>query len=199
MKIFSDSCWFSISIFTTSHCPSFISRTLVPCSTHHTHTRIYTPVVLQVRQHSYLQYWTCSTVFEDVLCLTILWSTLLSRASAHGCSQLKRQKLRVGGYTEKVLESFNYPHARAHPRCEVNCQDVPHRRFMLRRGQPDSGESCIMLQSWPTHSLIAKFPQRSVVVCSTQISCCRERTLQTRLQTGVCEPLTADDVASKAQ
>ena len=50
---------------------------------------------------------------------------------------------------------------------------------LLCRGQPDSGESCIMLQScivlqsWPTHSLIAKFPQHSVVACSTQISYCR--------------------------
>ena len=43
----------------------------VPCSTHTTQTRIYTPVVLQVRQHPYLQYWTGSTVFENVLHLTI--------------------------------------------------------------------------------------------------------------------------------
>ena len=59
----------------------------------------------------------------------------------------KHQKLRVGGYTEKVLECFNYPRARAHPGCKVNCQGVPHRRFVLRQGQPDSGESCIVLQS----------------------------------------------------
>ena len=44
---------------------------------------------------------------------------------------------------------------------------------LLCWGQPDSGESCIMLQSWPTHSFIAKFPQHSVVACSTQISYCR--------------------------
>ena len=35
--------------------------------------------------------------------------TILSRASAHGHSQLKRQNLGVGGYTEKVLKWFNYP------------------------------------------------------------------------------------------
>ena len=29
---------------------------------------------------------------------------------------------------------------------------------MLRQGQPDSGESCIMLQSGLTRSLLAKFP-----------------------------------------
>ena len=31
--------------------------------------------------------------------------------------------------------------------------------------------SCIVLQSWPTRSLVAKFPQHSVVTCSTQILC----------------------------
>ena len=85
------------------------------------------------------------------------------------------------------------------PGCEVNCQGVQHRRFVLCRGQPDSGESCIMLQSWLTCSLVAKFLQRSVVTCSTQISCCRERTLRTRPRTSVCQPLMPDVVASKAQ
>ena len=33
--------------------------------------------------------------------------TVLSQASVHGRSQLKCQTLRVGGYTEKVLEWFN--------------------------------------------------------------------------------------------
>ena len=42
-------------------------------------------------------------------------STVLSQASAHGHSQLKRQNLGVGGYTEKVLKWFNYPRERAHP------------------------------------------------------------------------------------
>ena len=32
---------------------------------------------------------------------------------------------------------------------------------VLRRGQPDSGESCIVLQRGPTCSLVAKFPKRS--------------------------------------
>ena len=52
--------------------------------------------------------------------------TVLSRASAHGRSQLKHQKLGVGVYTEEVLEWFNCPHASAHPGCEVSCQDVPN-------------------------------------------------------------------------
>ena len=47
--------------------------------------------------------------------------TVLSRASAHGHSQLKHQKLRVGGYTQVVLEWFNYPRASTYPRCEVSC------------------------------------------------------------------------------
>ena len=44
----------------------------------------------------------------------------------------------------------------------------------------------------------AKFPQRSVITCSMQISCCRGRTLQTRPQTGGCEPLMPDVVVPKA-
>ena len=41
----------------------------------------------------------------------------------------------------------------------ISCQGVLNRRFVLRRCQPDkySGESCIVLQSWPTRSLVAKF------------------------------------------
>ena len=35
--------------------------------------------------------------------------TVLSRASTHECSQLKRQNLRVGGYMGEVLKWFNYP------------------------------------------------------------------------------------------
>ena len=47
--------------------------------------------------------------------------SILSRASAHGRSQLKRQNLGVGSYTEKVVKWFNYPQAKAHPRCEASC------------------------------------------------------------------------------
>ena len=67
--------------------------------------------------------------------------------------------------------------------------------FVLCQGQADSGESCSVLQSGPTRSLVAKFPQHLVITCSMQISCCRRRMLQTRPQTGVCEP---DVVAPKA-
>ena len=128
----------------------------------------------------------------------LLWCgyTVLSWASVHGHSQSKRHKLRVGGYTEKVLEWLG---ARAHSGCKVSCQGVPHRRFVLRRGQPDSEESCIVLQGWPTRSLVAKFPQHPVVACSTQISCCKEKTLWMRPKMGVCEPLMPDVVASNVQ
>ena len=54
--------------------------------------------------------------------------TVLSRASARGPSQLKRQKLGAGGYAEKKL---NYFRARAHPGCEVSCQGVPNRPLAL--------------------------------------------------------------------
>ena len=56
-----------------------------------------------------------------------------------------------------------------------------------------------MLQSRLTCSLVAKFPQHSVVACSTQISCCGGRMLQTRQQMGVCEPLMPNVVAPKEQ
>ena len=132
-------------------------------------------------------------------------------ASAYGHSQLQHQHLRVGGYTENLLKWFNYPHARAHLGREVNCygtkwtcivsSSVIRRGIVsssvIRRGQPDSGESCIMLQSGPIHSLIAKYPRSSVVACSTQISCCRGRTLRTRPWMGVCEPLMPDVVSPK--
>ena len=49
---------------------------------------------------------------------------MLSRASAHGRSQLKLKKLRVGSYMEKELKWFNYLRARAHPGCEVSYQCV---------------------------------------------------------------------------
>ena len=109
--------------------------------------------------------------------LKVIWlhrslkSTVLSRANAHGHSQLKRQKLRVWGYTENVLKWFNYSDARAHPGCKVSCHGTESTCIIsssvIRRGQPDFGESCIMLQSGLTRSLDEKFPQCSVVACST--------------------------------
>ena len=111
--------------------------------------------------------WDCS---HD--CLLRKSCTVLSRASAHGRSQLKRQNLRVGGYMENSLKWFNYPHARAHPGCEVSCHGTEWTWIIgssvVRWGQSDSGESCIVLQSGPTCSLVAKFPQHSIVACSTQ-------------------------------
>ena len=129
-------------------------------------------------------------------------STISSQASAHGCSQLKHQNLRVGSYTEKVLKWFNYPRARAHLRCEVSCHLTESTCILglsvLCRGQPDSGESCIVLHRGRTCSLVSKFPQHSVVTCSTRISYCRGRKLRTRPWMDVCEPLMPDVVAPKA-
>ena len=88
----------------------------------------------------------------------------------------KRQNLRVDSYTENMLKWFNYPHTRAHPGCEVSCHGTESTCIVglsvIWQGQPDSGESCIVLQTGPTHSLIAKFLQRSVIAYSMQISCC---------------------------
>ena len=77
-------------------------------------------------------------------------STVVSQASAHGRSQLKLQNLGVGGYTEKVLKWFNCPRARAHPGCEVGSHGAESTCIVgssvLCRGQPYSGEGCIVLQ-----------------------------------------------------
>ena len=69
-------------------------------------------------------------------------------------------------------------------------------KSVIRRGQLNSGESCIMLQSGPNRSLI-KFPQHSVLACSTWILCCRGSTLQTWPRTGVCKPLMPGVVSPK--
>ena len=78
---------------------------------------------------------------------------------------------------ENMLKWFNYPRAKAHPGCEVGSHGAESTCIIgssvLRRGQPDSGEGCIVLQSGPTDSLIVKFPQCAVVACSARISCCK--------------------------
>ena len=97
--------------------------------------------------------------------------TLLSRASAHG-SQLKRQNLRVGGYTENSLKWFNYPHARAAMRLNGLASSVR-----------------------PTRSLVAKFSAAFSRRLQYANFVLRGRTLQTRPRTGVCEPLKPDVVS----
>ena len=67
------------------------------------------------------------------------------------CSQIKHQKLGVGGYMEKVPEWFDSPRASAHLGCEVSVQAVQITSItaspMLLRGQPDGGHNCIMIES----------------------------------------------------
>ena len=72
------------------------------------------------------------------------------------------------------------------PGCEVSCHGTEWTCIV---------GSSVILQSGPTRSLVANFLQRSVVACSTQISCCRGRMLQTRPRTGMCEPLMLDVMA----
>ena len=66
---------------------------------------------------------------------------------------------------------------------------------MLRWGQANNGESCNVLQSGLTRSLVAKFLLHSVVASSTWILCCRGRMLRTKPQTGMYKP---DVTAPKA-
>ena len=77
--------------------------------------------------------------------------TVLFRASAHGCSQLKRQKLRVGDCAEG-LKWFNYPLASAHPGCKVSCQGGTELTCIvslsvLRRSQPDTYIACCQIST----------------------------------------------------
>ena len=73
---------------------------------------------------------------------------ILSRASA----QLKHQNLRVGGYTEEVLEWFNYMYPRERPHRMRSYMWLPGgtkstgivASTVLRRGQLDGGGSCIV-------------------------------------------------------
>ena len=94
---------------------------------------------------------------------------------------------------------INYPRAVVHPRCGVSSRGTTSTCIVtssvIRQSQPDSRKGCIVLQSGPTCSFIAKFPLCLVVACSTQILCCRGRMLWTRPWKGVCEPLMSDGMA----
>ena len=77
--------------------------------------------------------------------------TVLFRASAHGCSQLKRQKLRVGDCAEG-LKWFNYPLASAHLGCKVSCQGGTELTCIvslsvLRRSQPNTYIACCQVST----------------------------------------------------
>ena len=115
-------------------------------------------------------YRVCIRTFSGPLLFSY---TVLSRASAHGRSQLKCQNLGWAVTRRKCLNMFNYFRATAHPGYEVGSHGAESTCIVgssvLRQGQPDSGEGCIVLQSEPTRSLVARFPQRSVVACSTRI------------------------------
>ena len=114
-----------------------------------------------------LKYVVC-LLYDDkyfsVACRPEMTYTVLSRASTHGHSQLKHQKTRVGSCTEEVVEWFNYPRASAHHRCEVSCQGVSTciiALSVLRQGQPNGEESCIVPESGSNCSLVAKVLQHS--------------------------------------
>ena len=81
----------------------------------------------------------------------------------------------------------------------VSCQgyqiDSLRLCFVEASSTVEKAVSC--LQSRPTCSPIAKFPQHSVIACSTQILCCRERMLRTRQWMGVCKPLMPDVMVPK--
>ena len=97
----------------------------------------------------------------------------------HGRLQLKHQNLRVGSCTEDVLKWFNYSCTRSTQSKFIAALPV------LCRGQPNGGESCIVLESRLTHSL--KFPHLQYTNFMLQVmnagnkaidgcvqNCCRE-------------------------
>ena len=112
-------------------------------------------------------------------------TTVLSRASAHGPSQLKHQNLRMGSHTEKCLNGSIIPvQATTQMRTKWTCIVG---LSVLRQGQPDSGEGCIMLQSGLTRSLLAKFPhiQSSLAVDYTNFVLQGKNTMNKAMDTGV--------------
>ena len=108
--------------------------------------------------------------------LIVSLHTVVSRASAHGYSQLMHQKLRVGSCTHAPKIEGGQLHS-----CTKNWGWAVAQRRCFYRGQPNSGKGCNMLWSIPTHSLFA-------VACIIQILCYRGITLQMRPRTSVCKP-----------
>ena len=126
----------------------------------------------------------------------------MSRASTHGHSQLKRQNLRVGGYTEKELKWFNYPRARVHPRCEVSCQGVPNRLasslrpcFVEASPTVQKAASCYKVDRLVASLTSFRSVQSSLAIhlfCAAGEERCEQG------HRWVCEPLMPDVMASKA-
>ena len=119
---------------------------------------------------------------------------------ARSSSTLEVGQLHGGG--------FNYPHASAHLGCEVSCQGLPNRPALSLRPcfveASPMVESCNVLESGPTRSLVTLMPSfRNVFRLQVpwiilyypckyaRISCCKQGTLQTRLQMGMCKNISA--------
>ena len=123
--------------------------------------------------------------------------SILSRASAHGRSQLKRQNLGVGSYTEKVVKWFNYPQAKAHPGCEASCHVAELNSLLVClyfvEASPTVEKTVSCYKADWLIALLLSFHSVQFA-CVMQISCCRGGMPRTRPRTGVCEP---DVVAPK--
>ena len=72
----------------------------------------------------------------------------------------------MSGYTKEMLEWSNYLCTSAHPsRMQTWLPGGTESTFIvglpvLHQGHPNSGKCCIVLESGPTRSLVAKLPQR---------------------------------------
>ena len=96
---------------------------------------------------------------------------------------------------------FDYPHATAHPRCKISCQGVPidlYCHFAHASLRPVQWwRKLYRARKW-TNLQPRCQPSEAFVTCSTQISYCRQRMLQTKLQMGMYETLRPDVVAPEA-
>ena len=118
-------------------------------------------------------------------------ATVLSWASAHGHSQLKRKKLRVGGCMEEVLKLFNYLPARAHLGCKVSCQGALNHLAL-------SLFPCFVEASLTVEKAVTGYKADQPIYPRSQVSaafshrwqswlCDAGKMLWTRPWTGVCE------------
>ena len=137
--------WISFSTFVVKLYSFYLSIAYISCSCQSTDSLIM-----------------CKELTQKIINAKI--HTVLSQASAHGHLQLKCQKFRVGGYMENVLEWFKYPHTRAHPGCEVNCQGVPHRRFVEASPTVEKAVSCYKADRLVASLPSFRSPQSSLAV-----------------------------------
>ena len=115
--------------------------------------------------------------------------TILSLASAYGSSQLKHQK--VGGCKKEVLEWFKYLMQAPNPNTKLAAMTSTCiiTSLMFHWGQPDSGESCTVLESRPARRLVTKFHDVQYRNLLLQV---KNTANEVKPLTGMCKTLLPD-------